>query len=196
MKIPSVSRTSSAFSLVELLTVIGIITVLAGAGTVALRDAGKSVQSATNAASSLFNLARTEAILRRTEVRVVVDTNFQPASPENFLRRLAVVARKADGTWEMVTRWTALPGNSFFHEQLSATHGIEEMPGIPGGRLAYFSFRPNGQAASSRSQFILAAGEQREGRFQEKGENQRAGFFVHRLGRLSFFQSPSEIVPL
>jgi prepilin-type N-terminal cleavage/methylation domain-containing protein len=196
MKIQISPSSPRAFSLVELLVVIGVVAILSAIGAVAMRDGGQSVQSAANAASSLFSLARTEAILRRTEVRVVVDTNYQPSQPQNFLRRVGVAARREDGNWEMISRWTSLPGNAFFHRDLSASHGVEAMPGLGTGSLDYFAFRPNGQAAGPRSQFVVAGGEQNGGVFLEHGDNNRSGFFVHRLGRISFFQSPSEIAPL
>jgi len=196
MKTHPLPSAQSAFSLVELLTVIGIIAVLTSLGAVALRDGGHSVQSAANAASSLFSLARTEAILRVTEVRVVVDTNFEASQPDHFLRRVAVVARSDKGNWEMISRWTVLPGNAFFHRELSESHGSEPMPGVGTGTLDYFAFRPNGQAVGPRGQFIVTRGEQQDGVFHEHGESNRSGFFVHRLGRLSFFPSPSEIQPL
>lgn len=196
MKIQRSNCSTRAFSLVELLVVIGIIALISGIGAVAMRDGGHSVQSAANAASSLFSLARTEAILRGTEVRVVVDTNYQPSQPQNFLRRVGVAALREDGNWEMISRWTSLPGNVFFHRELSASHGVESMPGLGAGSLDYFAFRPNGQAVEPRSQFVVAGGEQNEGVFLEHGDGNRSGFFVHRLGRISFFQSPSEISPL
>lgn len=195
MKSPTPHSSTRAFSLIELLTVIGIIALLSGLGAVALRDGGKSVQSAANSASSLFNLARTEAIMRRTQVRVVVDTNFSAARPEDYLRRVTLAALQ-DGKWKMITRWTTLPGKAFFHRDLSEPHGSEVMPDMGDVALDFFEFQPNGQAARTRSQFIVAGGEQQGGVFREHGDQNRSGFFVHRLGRISFFQSPSEILPL
>lgn len=151
------------------------------------------MQAAATAASSIFNLARTEAILRRTEVRVIVDSNYKASQPENYLRRLAVAARNEDGSWELITRWQTLPGNAFFNPALSQEHGIEEMPGTITGALMFFEFRPNGQASEPRGQFIVARGRQEDGVFIEHGESNRSGFFVHRLGKISFFQSPSDI---
>ena len=64
---------NAAFSLLELLVVIAIMAIIAGAGVVALGGAGgRSPQGAASIASSVFNLARTEAIMRGTDTLVLV----------------------------------------------------------------------------------------------------------------------------
>lgn len=187
-----------AFSLVELLVVIAIIAVLMSVGTFALRDSSNSSQSAATVASSMFGLARTEAILRRVPARVVIDTVFNPARPDDYLRRMAIVVRNEAGNgWTQISRWTVLPANAFYNPNLSVGHGTEVMSGLAGGAAdgpyAYWEFQPSGQAASPRAQFIVSRGRQTSGTFEETGDSNRSGFFVHKLGRLTFFSDPSEI---
>ncbi len=191
---------SNAFSLVELLVVIAIIAIMATAGTVALTSGGNSVQSASSAAASLFTMARTEAILRRTNTLVLVDTAYNAQRPDNFLRRMTVVYSTNGGaSWTQATRWTALPGNAFFNRDASAgtgtlpTTNIPSLPGANGsGPYVYYEFLPNGQT-SSRQLFVVSRGTAPGGQFQEINSTNRAGFVLQRMGRPTFFQSYSEV---
>jgi len=195
MKSPA--RKIPAFSLIELLVVIAILGIMAAAGSVALTGSSKSLAGAASAASSVFGLARTEAIMRRVSARVIVDTVYDPAKPDNYLRRMAVVVRNEAGTgWEQVSRWTQLPGDAFYNRDASRKHDSESIPGLSGGAAPgpyeYFEFTPNGQAAG-RAQFVLSKGMVRGGNFQEAGAQSRAGFFLHKMGKTTFFTDPAEI---
>lgn len=194
MKTPS--KISSAFSLIELLVVIGILAIMATAGAVALGGSSKSIQSAATAASSVFSMARTEAILRRVPVRVIVDTTFNSAKPEDYLRRIAVVAKKEGAQeWEQISPWTRLPANAFFNPDVSKRYGSESMTGVggSGNSFAFFEFLPNGQASSPRAQFIVTRGALAGSQFSELGTANRSGFLVHKLGRMTFFTDPADI---
>ncbi len=160
MKTPS--RIQRAFSLIELLVVIAILGIMATAGSVALNGNSQSISGAASAASTLFGLARTEAIMRRVPARVIVDTAYDPAKPDNYLRRLAVVVQNEAGNgWEQVSRWTPLPGKAFYNKDASRKHNTDTIPRLAGGAAAgpyeYFEFSPNGQAAG-RAQFVLSKG--------------------------------------
>jgi len=194
MKTPA--KLSAAFSLIELLVVIGIIAIMATAGVVALGGGSKSVQSAATAASSVFSMARTEAILRRVPVRVIVDTSYNAAKPDDYLRRIAVVAKKEDTTdWEPISQWMRLPANAFFNPDVSKRYGSGSMTGVGGNgtSFAYFEFLPNGQASSPRAQFIVTRGALAGDQFSELGTANRSGFVVHKLGRMTFFNDPADI---
>lgn len=194
MKTPS---RISAFSLIELLVVVAILGIMAAAGSVALTGGSQSLSGAASTASTLFGLARTEAIMRRVPARVIVDTVYDPAKPDNYLRRLAVVVRNEAGSgWEQVSRWTPLPGKAFYNSGASRKHSSEAIPGLAGGAAAgpyeYFEFSPNGQAAG-RAQFVLSKGSLKGGAFEEAGNRSRAGFYLHKMGKPTFFADPSEI---
>ncbi|MDX2082201.1 MAG: prepilin-type N-terminal cleavage/methylation domain-containing protein [Terrimicrobiaceae bacterium] len=187
----------SAFSLLELLVVVGVLAVMAAAGAVALGGGSRSLQGASSAMSSVFGQARTEAILRRVPARVIVDTTYNSSQPDNFNRRVAVVVSNDDGTtWTPVTKWTRLPGNAFYNPVASRAHGQVAISGLPGGASGpfdYFEFGPNGQASVPRSWIVLSNGVVNGGAFQEVAQENRAGFFIHRMGRPTFFSDPSQI---
>ncbi len=190
-------RIPTAFSLIELLVVVAIIGVMAAAGSVALTGNSGSLSGAASAASTLFGLARTEAIMRRVPARVIVDTVYDPAKPDNYLRRLAVVVQNEGGNgWEQVSRWTLLPGKAFYNKDASRKHSTVTITGLAGGASAgpyeYFEFSPNGQAAG-RAQFVLSKGSVLGGTFQETGSESRAGFYLHKMGKPTFFADASEI---
>lgn len=195
MKTPN--KTPGAFSLIELLVVIAVLGIMAAVGSAALTGSSRSLSGATSAASTLFGLARTEAIMRRVPARVIVDTVYDPAKPDNYLRRIAVVVRNEAGNgWEQVSRWTQLPGNAFYNKDASRKHSAETITGLAGGAAAgpyeYFEFNPNGQAAG-RAQFVVSKGTLQGGVFQEAGSESRAGFFLHKMGKPTFFSDPAEI---
>jgi prepilin-type N-terminal cleavage/methylation domain-containing protein len=200
MKTPTEShapRRVRAFSLIELLVVIAILGVMAAAGTVALSNGSKSVAGAASAASTMMGLARTEAIMRRVPARLIVDTAYNSALPDNFRRRMTVVVSNDGGTtWEQVARWQTLPGSAFYNAELSKVHGQMTIAGLPGATGSatydYFEFQPNGQA-TARAQFVVSRGVAPGGTFQETSATDRSGFFVHKLGKQTFFADPAQI---
>ncbi len=183
---------NAAFSLLELLVVIAIMAIIAGAGVVALGGAGgRSPQGAASIASSVFNLARTEAIMRGTDTLVLVDTTYDSAKPDNFLRRMTVT----DTTGKLLTRWTTLPSGAYFNQSLSAagTTNFSGNPQLP-GTCAYFKFKSNGQIDNpAAARFIVSPGSVTGGTFQEIGTNKRYGFKIHKMGKLTFFEDPASI---
>ena len=96
----SFSRTEKGFTLVEILTVIAIISVLMTAGAIGLGNltAGKGTASAIATAESLFEEARTIAVSKRCKARVMVD--IDDLDSDNYGRRIVVAHEKInnDGT--------------------------------------------------------------------------------------------------
>lgn len=185
------TRLTAAFSLLELLVVIAIMAIIAGAGVVVLGGAGgRSPQGAAAIASSVFNLARTEAIMRGTDTLVLIDTGYDSANPDNFLRRMTA----ADSTGKLLARWTTLPAGAYFNQSLSAagTTNFSGNPQLP-GTCAYYKFKSNGQIDSSSAQFVVSPGAIVGGAFQETGTNKRYGFVIHKMGKLTFFDDPAAI---
>lgn len=183
------SLSADAFSLIELLMVIAIIAVLAGVGVAAFGGGGgRGPQGAAIVASSVFNLARTEAILRGTDTLVVIDTT---PSSANYLRRMSVVL---DGTSnQLIASWTVLPSTACFNQSLSVPAiSSTTFSNLPGTYDAY-KFKANGQLSGSSAQFVVSQGAVMSGTFQESGTNKRYGFKIHKMGKLTFFNDPSEI---
>jgi prepilin-type N-terminal cleavage/methylation domain-containing protein len=95
----------SAFTLLELLVVIGIIALIAGGLGFALGDtSGNSLASAQNTVVGLINTARTQAAVQQTEARLLVYATRPPADTNGyFLRQLRVVVAETPGLSS--TRW-------------------------------------------------------------------------------------------
>lgn len=182
----------SAFTLVELLVVIAIIAILIGLGAMALGGAGgRAPQSAAVMASSVFSLARTEAIMRGEDMLVIID--ITPGS-DNFLRRMSVRDTSANGTNR--APWTTFPSPAFFNETLSSPLGTTNLTiGGKAGTYAFYKFKSNGQLnhPSGSAQFIVSPGSVDNGAFRETATNKRYGFLVHRMGKLTFYDDPSAI---
>jgi len=181
----------AAFSLLELLVVIAIIAIMAAAGAIALGGSGgKSLNGAASVASSVFTLARTEAILRgsRGIVRVIVDADNTSQSPDTYLRRMAVVYSTNSGaSWDSAAKWVTLPANACFNTAMSTKQDMtfSGLPGSVGAKtFYYYQFEPNGQMNPS-SQFVVSP--------SAGGTNQLYGFKIHRMGKMTFFDNPSDI---
>jgi prepilin-type N-terminal cleavage/methylation domain-containing protein len=179
----------AGFSLIELLVVIGIIAIMAAAGAMALGGGGgKSLGGSAAVASSVFTLARTEAIMRRVPVRVIVDADNTSQKPENFLRRMAVIYSTNSGTnWDAASKWTMLPGDASFHTVKSTKQSMTYggLPGAFGAKtFYYYQFEPNGQM-NPASQFVVSP--------SVGGTDRLYGFKIHRMGKMTFFDSPADI---
>lgn len=177
--------------MIELLVVVAIIAVLAGAATVSMGVVGsRGPQSAAVVASSVFNLARTEAIMRGTDTLVIIDTT--PTSA-NYLRRMSVVL---DGTNnKLIASWTTLPATACFNQSLSTPAVSSTTFSTLPGNYAVYSFKSNGQSyhPAGTAKFVVSQGSVMGGNFQESGTSKRYGFLIHKMGKLTFFNDPSEI---
>ncbi|MDX6766460.1 MAG: prepilin-type N-terminal cleavage/methylation domain-containing protein [Candidatus Methylacidiphilales bacterium] len=216
------SKRNSAFSLVELLVVMAIITVMAGVGMAVFRGgtASSGGREASTIAYSLFNAARTEAILRQSPARVIVDTVYNSGRPENYLRRISIAALRsredttnpavvldADGNtdpaiasnWSQIQKWVFLSQGVYYDADYSKPTGTMDITfagsGAPTSGYDYYEFSANGRA--SDLQFVVSPGLLVGTQFKVKNEGQlRYGFVVHLLGRMSFFPDVASIPPV
>jgi type II secretory pathway pseudopilin PulG len=153
------NRLSSAraFTLVELLTVMGIMIVMVGLGVSAFRGgaSGSGVKGASSVMGGLCSTARSEAMLRQTRTRVVIDTAYDPAKPQNFLRRatIAYYDPEQPSNWQFREKWEVLPIGVFYNTDYSHPHGKDmKLPSSFGKASAdywFYEFLPNGQANQS-----------------------------------------------
>jgi len=97
-----------AFTLVELMVVIGLIALLLGAVGLALSGPGVStLASAQNTLASLVATARAQAAVKQTEARILIYGTRPPSGDsEKFLRYLRIVTADTPGATGAGARWT------------------------------------------------------------------------------------------
>lgn len=220
LEIPKNSpRLAPAFTLVEVLTVIAIISILMTAGAIGLGNltAGKGTSSAVATAESLFEEARTIATSKRCKARVLVDID-DPTSP-NFLRRIVIAHEKirADGSVDednfvLAGRGYTMPTGTFFSRNLSLTEGGTKISEIDppvtlttgdgvtaayAGKYASYEFNAEGIFSEPGASFIIGAGvfpkSATEPRIAAGAERDFAGFVIWRNGRTSSYRSPKQM---
>ena len=133
----SVRHQAAAFTLIELLIVISLITVLMTVGSFGLKNYSKAtgVGAAVPIAQGVFAQARSLAIEKGTDTRVVIHdfNNTLQLNKERRLRYLAVqyldpeVA--ADGGWVTASKGVKLPDGVFFSLDLSQLGNAPNLKG-------------------------------------------------------------------
>ncbi len=121
----------TAFTLVEMLVVIAILSILMTAGSIGLSGmGGKGVTSGVATAESIFEEARSTAVARNLRTCVLIARSLTNNS-ENDLRRIVVAyeetnadgtpkyPERADPTWVLSSRGIVLPDQTFFSEKFS-----------------------------------------------------------------------------
>ncbi len=195
------------FTLVELLTVIAVISVLITAGAIGINNlsGGNSTTSAVTQSEAIFNYARQVAVANNTQSRVLVSKSRGRERHTDDLRRLLVVHRDPDnGTWQLSDRGEILPSDVFFSQQFSRHNSgpipyevMSDLPRAFQGEYFYYEFNSEGVSAIPGAGFVVGSGvwppNQPEPRVRRAGERDFAGFVVWRNGRTSLYRSPSQI---
>ena len=104
----------SAFTLIELLTVIGIIAIFSGIVALALRGGDKSQarDASVSTLSSMITSARGHAALKGTRAAVLIHADT--ANPDRFQRYIVVCTENTvTGLWEPVDSGVTLPVGFF-----------------------------------------------------------------------------------
>ncbi len=144
---PAIRRDLNAFTLVEMLVVIAIISVLMTAGSIGLSGiGGKGVTSGVATAESLFDEARTTAVGRNLRACVLVAKELDNNKAEN-LRRIVVAYEDVDAqgnpkasssqdpNWVLASRGAVLPEQIFFSDKFSKQKDGGKIPEVAAGKL-------------------------------------------------------------
>jgi len=106
----------AAFTLVELLVVIGLIVLLAGGIGVALSGGNKStaLQSAQGSLASALSMARAQAALTGYDAAVAVNTGATSTNSDRYLRYYVVIVKDSTGAWNTTGEGEYLPSGVYF----------------------------------------------------------------------------------
>jgi prepilin-type N-terminal cleavage/methylation domain-containing protein len=157
-------RRHHAFTLIEMLAVIGIMALMAGVLGLALREGNPAVAlaSAQGTVAGLLAAARDQAVLSQNRAMLVVDAD--PAD-ERFLRgiHVAVETERDSGQWRITGDDALLPSGIFFVPGTEGVSGATFAPGDgsagawPVGRRSSVEVAPPGR--------ILPSAENQSGKY-------------------------------
>lgn len=213
----------SAFTLVEMLVVIAVMSILMTAGAIGLGNiGGNGVTGGVETADALFDEARTLAVSQRTNTRVMVAKNLTNNPQENF-RRIVIASNplNADGTpdttrWVAASRGALLPEKTFFSEQYSAKNheagsNLDTPVAAPlrptggsasptmAGEYFYYEFNAEGICTSPGASFVIGSGVRNlqsateSPRVTASGKSDFGGLVIWKNGRTSVFRNPTQI---
>lgn len=202
-------RGRRAVTLIELMMVVAVLSLMLGATALSLNDGGRarSVGGSVPTVAGVLGAARNEALASGKKVRLVIDSAFNSSRPDSYLRRYMLVRESTDGsttTWEQISKPASLPKGVFFSPEYSVPTGeMSQSFGQLGSQFYYYEFDETGQltptaSGTNSARVVITAGLMQNGTLTvptTMREN-RDGVMVHRLGRVSYFQSPSEIQPV
>ena len=211
-----------AFTLVEMLVVITIITIMLSIGALGLKNLSKAsgVSAGLPVAEAIFAEARTIAMGKGTKTRVLLhaknDRNDE-FHRERFLRYMAVAYEELDdageptGDWVVASRGSLLPEGVYFSPELSKLNApvlntmTIELPGKSDTECYYYEFNAEGLivdpvvSGDTIPRFVVLAGSLPPGATEPKlsseGKKNMGGFVIWRNGRTSVFRHPDQIEP-
>jgi prepilin-type N-terminal cleavage/methylation domain-containing protein len=128
------SRFAIGFTLIEMLTVLVIISIIIGVGVPAVTNLMKSggLSAATRQVSNALSFARQCAITRRVYARVVFPYTSTVGQPDMWYRTYAVMTN-SDNTvavnWRYASKWEYLPVGVVFLDRTPA--GMAPLPPPP-----------------------------------------------------------------
>ncbi len=209
MNITAKRKRASAFTLFEILVVIGLMALLGGALGLALwpGENGQVLQLQTSqrTAASLFSSARLQAIIKNTEARLIIHND--DSDPEKNLRYLGFIYKdpqNPDGDeWMALLDGVFLPSGVYFLETLSSPLNTMRIAfpktrasaGV-GEQWYYYQIDSNGTAATNTagSRIVFSTLRVDEESNPEQIQNQNLnqihksrGLVIHKTGSVSLF---------
>jgi prepilin-type N-terminal cleavage/methylation domain-containing protein len=192
----------SGFSLLEVLTVMALLTLLLAVGN--WRPVGPSPGTVTRHFMALCQKARATALASGLPVRVVLCVD--PAGKELYLRSATYLV-DADGDpsttgWTRAEPPTVFPEGVFFWQEYSSTQRTMtcELENPTGSWLkvqcVYLEFDALGETAQSGDQFVFVEGQATPLQRTLRNPNNREGVLVRRSGAVSLFRGPEQIQPV
>lgn len=211
-----------AFTLVEMLVVITIITVLLTIGALGLRNLGKSsgVSAGVPLAEAAFSEARGLSAGNGGSSRLLISAD--PDDNEKYLRYMLVVYLTDDGKWVAASRGIYLPEGVYFsqeysklkHSPLPGTGSIPKLPSAEeaiylradagtsndnlSGPYFYYQFNSEGNSANPGASFVVGTGTKPPGADKPRagsggGAKNFGGIMVWAKGTTSIFRHPDQI---
>lgn len=214
---PTRRKWFGGFSLIELLTVILVISILMTVGVIGIRNlaAGKSTASAVASTEALFDEARLIAVGRGTTARVLVNVDTSKMDSGDYLRRVLIAYRplNADGTvdtstWELANRGMLLPDGVYFSREFSSKDHAGSGEQLESelftftqsgysGRYVFYEFNSEGISTTPGASFIIGSGVRPRNadkpRVTGSASRDFSGFVIWRSGRTSIFRSPDQM---
>ena len=204
------------FTLIEILTVIAIITILMAAGAIGIGNlnAGKGVTSAVATCESLFEEARTIAVSKRCKTRVLIAEDLTSSDPNENLRKVTIVHEEMDPvtnlpktptSWVVASRAYIMPKGVYFSKEYSEPEAVgpDRVMGLPGvqssfqGSHIFYEFNAEGISTLPGASFIVGAGVRPRSDGEPKttrgAARDFAGFVIWRNGRTSNYRSPEQM---
>lgn len=216
----TVRRQAAAFTLVEMIVVITIITILLTVGALGLKNLSKGtgISAGLPVAEAVFAEARALAIGKGTNARVLIHANHAPDDElhkERYLKYMIVAYEELDadgnpnGNWKLDSRGVSLPDNVYFIERLSETNAPSVktatmlLPGNSSSECFYYEFNSEGMmvdpqpSGNSVPRFVIRIASLPPGQTEpiassDAGKNM-GGFVIWRSGRTSVFRHPDQI---